>query len=68
MQGWERVIYALSVQRPDPIDRKKRKGKMVEDKRGRAAYANKKSIGSALETRQSDTVKYRISKIVQQGH
>ena len=35
-----------------PIDRKKRNGKIVEDySRDRAALANKKIIGSALETR-----------------
>ena len=42
MQGWERVIYTLSVQSPQlqntKIDRKQRKGKRIEDySRNRAA-------------------------------
>ena len=42
VQGWERVMYTLSVRRPSPtiptIDRKKRKEKRVEDySRDRAA-------------------------------
>ena len=36
VQGSERVIYTLSVLRPQykPIDRKKRQGQTVEDKKG----------------------------------
>ena len=52
-----------------PIDRKKRNGKIVEDySRDRAAQANKKSIGPALETRQYHTIEYGVSKIVPEGH
>ena len=51
------------------MDRKKRKGKGVEDyRRDRAAYASKKSIGPALETRQSHTIEYGVSKTVPEGH
>ena len=46
MQDWERMMYTLSAEDPSPqyqpIDRKKRKGKRVEDySRDRAAGANK---------------------------
>ena len=44
VQGWDRLIYTLAVQRPQPhntpapqyqpIDRKKSKGNMEEDKMG----------------------------------
>ena len=52
-----------------PIDRKKRKEKIVENyTRDRAAEANKKSIGPALETRQSHTIEHGVSKIVPEGH
>ena len=45
------------------------KGKIVEDySRDTAAQANKKNIGSALETRQSHTIEYGASKIIPEGH
>ena len=52
----ESDIHPINPKTPapqyQPIDRKKRKGKKVEDhSRDRAAYDNKKSIGLALETR-----------------
>ena len=60
MQGWERVKYTLTVRRPqphntNPIDRKKRKGKRVEDYRvedylhDRAAQANKEALALLLK-------------------
>ena len=67
-------IHPISPKTPapqyQPIDRKKRKGKIVEDCRwDRAAQANGKSIGSALETRQSHTIDaVGCSKIVPEGH
>ena len=36
MQGWEKAIYTLSVQRPQPIERNKRKGKQQTTQRVRA--------------------------------
>ena len=61
MQGWERVISTLSVQRPQPTiptyRQKEDKIKKYNSKRDRAAYANEKSIGPAHETRHSDTDK-----------
>ena len=36
--------------------------------RDTAAYANKKSIGPALETLQSHKIEYGVSKIVPEGH
>ena len=64
------MIYTLSpYQTPppqyQPMDRKKRKGKIAEDySRDRA----KKNIGPALETHQSYTIKYGVRKIVPEGH
>ena len=54
----ESDIHLISPKTPapqyQPIDRKRRKGKIVEtNSRDRAALANKKSIGPALETRWS---------------
>ena len=49
------MIYTLSVRRPPapqyhPIDRKKRKGKIVEDySRDRAGWANKKALALLLK-------------------
>ena len=75
MQGWERVTYTLSVRRPQPhntnLYRQKEKGK-----NSRRLYivgikqlmAIKKSIGPALETSQSHTIEYGVSKIVLEGH
>ena len=70
------MIYTLAIspktpaQQYQPIDRKKRKRKIVyvDYNRDRAAKANKKSIGTALETRQSYTIEYRVSKIVPERH
>ena len=46
-------------------ERKKRNGKIAEEySRDRTALVNKKSIDPALETRQSCTIEYRVSKIV----
>ena len=64
----ESDIHPISPETPapqyQPIDRKKRKGKIAED----YSRANKKSIGSARETRQSHTIEYGVSKIVPEGH
>ena len=72
----DRVIYTLSVQRPQfhttiptsSIDKKKRRGKTVEDKEGSRWSGQWKSIISTLETRQSHTIEYWVCKIVPHGH
>ena len=53
-----------------PTDRQEEEqGKIVEDySRDRAAWANKKSIGPALETNQSHPIEYGVSKLVLEGH
>ena len=66
-------IHPISPKTPSPqyqpTDRKKRKGILVEDhSRDRGAYATKKSIGPALETRQSHTIEHWVDKIVPEGH
>ena len=62
MQGWERVVNTLSVQRPQPHNTKTWKEKTETEncrrhKRERAARPIK-GIGSALETRQSHTIEH----------
>ena len=45
MQDWERAIYTLSVQRPQPHNtnrKKEEKGKTVQDKDGVSSKADKK--------------------------
>ena len=69
----ESDIHPISSNTPapqyQPIDRKKRKGKIVENySRDRAAYTNKKSIGPALEIRQSHTIEHGVSRIIPQGN
>ena len=66
----KKVFFALHhYPQYQPIDRKKRKGKIVEhNSTDRAALANKKSIGPPLETRQSHTIEYGVSKLVREGH
>ena len=70
MKGWERAIYTLSVQWPQPhniIREWEGKGKKKTTKRVWTQLIGKyKSIGPALETRQSHTVEYWVSKIVPQ--
>ena len=52
-----------------PIDRKKRKGKKVEDYIvGIEQLRPITYCGPALETRQSHTIEYGVSKIVPEGH
>ena len=52
-----------------PIDRKKRKGKRVEDySRDRAAYANKEALALPLKPASPNTIEYGVSKIVPEGH
>ena len=53
VQGWERVIHPISPKTPaphyQPIDIKKRKGKIVKDySSDRAAYANKEALLALL--------------------
>ena len=44
---------------------KEEKGKIVEDKKGESNWANKKAlVESALETRQSHTIKYGVNQII----
>ena len=66
MKDCERAIYNLSVRRPQHLQcktyRKKEERKTVKDKKG--TIRAKKSIGPALEARQSHTIKCRVSKIV----
>ena len=55
MQGWEREIYTLSVETPQPhnanlpIKRNKEKWKTEEDAMGRTAYDNKKALALLLK-------------------
>ena len=68
----ESDIHPISPKTPaphyQPIHRKKRNGKRVEDdSRDRADQANKKHW-RALETRHSHTIEYGVSKIVPEGH
>ena len=70
----ESDIHPISAKTPapqyQPIDRKKRKGKRVEDySRDGEAQANKEALAlHALENRQSHTIEYGVSKIVPEGH
>ena len=71
VQGRERVRTLLSVQRPQPHTTnpwKEEKDKTVGDKKERADHEKQESIGSALKTRQSYTIKHRVTKIVSQRH
>ena len=53
------IIPKTPAPQYQPIDRKKRKGKIVED------YSKDRA---AIETHQSHTIEYGISKIVPEGH
>ena len=44
------------------------KGKTIEHKKGIEQLGSVKSIGSALETRQSHTIENRVRNIVPKGH
>ena len=73
MQGWERQIYTISVQRPQPHNINLLKERIERDnsrrqKMERAALSKKKNIGPALKTRQPHTIEYGVSKIVSQRH
>ena len=69
----ERVIYTISVRRPQhqPIDRKKIKGNIVEDySRDIVGFQEQGQyffIGPALEIRQSHTIECGVRKIVPEG-
>ena len=61
----------LSVQRPQPHTTnpwKEEKVKIVGDKKRKGRFCQQESIGSALETCQSHTIKYRVTKIVPKRH
>ena len=70
------VPHPISPKTPvpqyQPKDRNKRKGKRVEDySRDRAAQANKKALALLLKPESptpSNTLQYRVSKIVPEGH
>ena len=66
MQGREREIDTLSVQRPQPHTGKRRKRKRENSGRQkrREQLGQQKSIGPALETRQSHTIEYGVNQIV----
>ena len=61
----------LSVQRPQPHTTntwKEEKDKTEGDKKIMSRSCQQKSIGSALKTRQSHTIKHRVTKIVPKRH
>ena len=61
----------LSVQRPQPHTTnpwKEKKEKTVGDKKRKSRSCQQESIGSALETCQSHTIKHRVTKIVPKRH
>ena len=43
---------------------KEENGKIVEDKKRREQLGKQKGIGPALETRQSNTIKYGVNQII----
>ena len=57
LQDWERAIYTLSVQRPQPAiptyRKKEEKGKTIEDKRGESNLGQSKRIAFLLKPDQS---------------
>ena len=67
MQGREREIDTLSVQRPQPhttnLLRKRRERENSSQKR-REQLGQQKGIGPALEARQSNTIKYGVNQSV----
>ena len=63
MQGIETAIYNLSVQRPQPHNTT-----LLKERKGSEQLGPNKSIGPALETRQSSTIEYMVSKIAPQRH
>ena len=67
MQGREREIATLSVQRPQPhttnLRGKEEKGKIVEDKKVEQ-LGQQKGIGPGLETRQSYTIEYEVNQSI----
>ena len=71
VQGWERMIYTLSVRRPQPPqyqprDRKKRNGKRVEDySRDRAAWANKEALALLLKPASPTQLKMGLARLFQ---
>ena len=70
VQGRERV-RTLSVQRPQPHTTnpwKEENDKTVGDKKRKSRSCQQESIGSALKTRHSHTIKHRVTKIVQKRH
>ena len=70
VQGRERV-RTLSVQRPQPHTTnpwKEEKDKTVGDKKRKNRSCQQESIGSALETCQSHTIKHRVTKIFPKRH
>ena len=70
----ESDIYPISPKTPapqyQPIGRKKRKGKRVEDySRDSAAYANRKALDLLLKPASpTPSTEYGVSKIVPEGH
>ena len=72
----ESDIHPISPKTPapqyEPIGRKNRKGKIVEDySRDRAAKANKKVLALLLKSRpvpHHRIIEYGVSKIVPEGH
>ena len=68
MQGREREIDTLSVRRPQPhttnLYRKRREGKIVEDKKRKDQLGQQEGIGPTLETHKSHTIKYGVNQII----
>ena len=72
MQGWERVINTLSVQRPQPHNTNPQNERRERENSRRQKVSEQlgqqKDIDLALETGQSHTIEHGVAKIVPQRH
>ena len=72
MQGWERATNTLSVRKPKPNDtnpmNERRERENSRRQTGSEQLGQQKGIGPALETRQSHSIEYEATKIVQQRY
>ena len=66
MQGWERAINTISVRRLQPHDIKTKNERKEKEnsarKKGTEQLGLHRGIGPDLETLQSDTIEYGVSK------
>ena len=71
MHSWERVMDTLSVRRPQPHNtnpQKERRERQYKTKKKSEQLRPIKSINPALETCQSHTIEYRVSKNILQRY